>query len=71
MMHCMVESHLEGFGFKPEHEIVGNRRLCRHFLKGRCNRGSSCDFLHDESVFCTDDQKVFLGGLPVHVMTKR
>lgn len=40
------------------------RRLCRHFLKGHCKRGASCDFLHDSSIFCPDKQKVFLGGLP-------
>lgn len=43
------------------------RRLCRHFLKGHCKRGSSCDFLHDSSIFCPDQQKVFLGGLPASV----
>lgn len=43
------------------------RRLCRHFLKGFCNRGDTCDFLHDNSIFCPDEQKVFLGGLPTHI----
>jgi len=43
------------------------RRLCRHFLKGHCRRGKSCDFLHDSSIFCTDSQKVCLGGLPAHI----
>jgi len=43
------------------------RRLCRHFLKGWCKRGKSCDFLHDSSIFCPDLQKVFLGGLPSYV----
>lgn len=43
------------------------RRLCRHFLKGFCNRGKSCDFLHDSSIFCADLQKVFLGGLPSYI----
>merc|ERR1719320_1988074 len=43
------------------------RRLCRHFLKGWCGRGKSCDFLHDSSIFCPDLQKVFLGGLPSYV----
>lgn len=43
------------------------RRLCRHFLKGHCKRGNSCDFLHDTSIFCPDEQKVFLGGLPAHI----
>jgi len=40
---------------------------CRHFLKGHCERGESCRFLHDRSVFCTNMQKVFLGGLPSHL----
>jgi len=43
------------------------RRLCRHFLKGFCKRGNTCDFLHDSSIFCPDLQKVFLGGLPSHI----
>lgn len=43
------------------------RRLCRHFLKGHCKRGKGCDFLHDASIFCEDQQKVFLGGLPAHI----
>lgn len=43
------------------------RRLCRHFLKGYCKRGNTCDFLHDSSIFCPDLQKVFLGGLPSHI----
>merc|ERR1719189_3493129 len=42
-------------------------RHCRHFLKGHCERGDSCGFRHDHSVFCTDLQKVFLGGLPAHL----
>jgi len=42
-------------------------RHCRHFLKGRCERGNACGFRHDISVFCTDMQKVFLGGLPTHM----
>jgi len=40
---------------------------CRHFLTGRCERGESCGFRHDYSLFCTDMQKVFLGGLPKHM----
>jgi len=43
------------------------RRLCRHFLKGHCKRGNGCDFLHDASIFCDDQQKVFLGGLPANI----
>jgi len=67
----MVQSHLKGFGVKQERDnFVGKRRLCRHFLKGRCNRGNSCDFQHDESIFCSDEQKVFLGGLPAYITDK-
>jgi len=67
----MVESTLKGFGVKQEPDnFEGKRRLCRHFLKGRCNRGNSCDFLHDQSIFCSDEQKVFLGGLPTHITDK-
>jgi len=45
----------------------GKSKHCRHFLKGHCKRGASCGFLHDESVFCPNNQKVFLGGLPSHL----
>jgi len=41
-------------------------RHCRHFLKGQCVRGKTCGFIHDQSIFCTDAQKVFLGGVPQH-----
>jgi len=47
------------------------RRLCRHFLKGHCKRGNGCDFLHDASIFCEKEQKVFLGGLPAHITQTR
>jgi len=66
-----VESHLNGFGAKQEEEkFVGKKCLCRHFLKGSCNRGNSCDFQHDESIFCSEEQKVFIGGLPPHITAK-
>lgn len=42
-------------------------RNCRHFLKSHCWRGASCSFRHDPSVFCSHQQKVFLGGLPRHL----
>jgi hypothetical protein len=51
---------------KPQ-EPLQKSRHCRHFLKGNCERGDSCGFRHDHSVFCTDLQKVFLGGLPAHL----
>jgi len=47
-------------------ETQQKSRHCRHFLKGHCERGDSCGFRHDRSVFCTSRQKVFLGGLPSH-----
>jgi len=61
-----VEEQLTGFGEpdKKREVVFRKRRLCRHFVKGFCLRGDSCDFLHDLSFFCTDEQKVFLGGLP-------
>jgi len=67
-----VEEQLIGFGQVKEkqqdqHNGGRKRRLCRHFVKGFCLRGDSCDFLHDPSVLCTDEQKVFLGGLPPHL----
>lgn len=65
-----VEEQLVGFGDnfdKKRDTDVRKRRLCRHFVKGFCIRADSCEFLHDPSIFCTDDQKVFLGGLPLHM----
>jgi len=43
------------------------RRMCRHFLKGLCKRGGKCDFLRDSSIFCSENQKVFFGGLPTNI----
>eukprot|EP00495_Collosphaeridae_sp_1-RS-2012_P006593 TRINITY_DN61_c0_g1_i5.p1 TRINITY_DN61_c0_g1~~TRINITY_DN61_c0_g1_i5.p1 ORF type:complete len:349 (+),score=57.78 TRINITY_DN61_c0_g1_i5:72-1118(+) len=56
----------------PERQVLQGgasrkRRLCRHFLKGHCKRGKTCDFLHDASIFCEEEQKIFLGGLPAHI----
>jgi len=65
-----VEEQLVGFGDKPKQakeDVVRKRRICRHFMKGFCLRGGSCAFLHDPSIFCRDEQKVFLGGLPLHL----
>lgn len=45
-------------------------RHCKHFLKGHCERGDSCGFRHDPSVFCSDMQKVFLGGLPAQLNSR-
>lgn len=44
--------------------VVKRVRHCRHFLKGHCDRGKGCGFIHDRSIFCSDRQKVFLGGVP-------
>jgi len=65
-----VEEQLVGFGDSPKQakeDVVRKRRLCRHFVKGFCSRGSSCAFLHDPSIFWCDEQKVFLGGLPLQL----
>jgi len=75
----LVEEYLEGFAAKETYSMDADnlglseedknrkRRLCRHFLKGHCKRGKTCDFLHDPSIFCPNSQKVFLGGLPAHI----
>jgi len=60
-----VKEQVEGFGNSTEKGQSRKSRLCRHFLKGYCLRGESCDFLHDLSIFWQDEQKVFLGGLPL------
>jgi len=78
--HNLVEEkYHHGFGVKrtyntdadilelSEEEQNRKRRHCRHFLKGHCKRGKTCDFLHDLSIFCPDSQKVFLGRLPAHI----
>jgi len=65
-----VEEQLVGFGESCEKKNdadLRKRRLCRHFVKGFCLRADACEFLHDPSIFCTDEQKVFLGGLPLHM----
>jgi len=65
----LIEKQLDGFGNSPPKQKDGvfrKRRLCRHFVKGFCQRGELCGFLHDPSIFCSDAQKVFLGGLPLH-----
>jgi len=65
-----LEEQLVGFGDMPKQTkegVIRKRRLCRHFVKGFCLRGSACAFLHDPSIFCCDEQKVFLGGLPLHL----
>jgi len=61
-----IEEQLAGVGEKVEKKLP-KRRLCRYFVKGFCDRADSCEFLHDQSIFCTDEQKVFLGGLPLHI----
>jgi len=58
--------------FREQSESISSRRqepqekskLCRHFLKGHCNRGDTCGFRHDRSVFCNNIQKVCLCGVP-------
>jgi len=64
-----VKQQLVGFGESENKKDVEirKRRLCRHFVKGFCSRGESCEFLHDPSIFCSDEQKVFLGGLPCNI----
>jgi len=64
-----VKQQLVGFGESENRKDVEirKRRLCRHFVKGFCSRGESCEFLHDPSIFCSDEQKVFLGGLPCNI----
>jgi len=42
-------------------------RHCRHFLKGFCERGDTCGFIHDSSIFFDDKQKVFLDSVPQHL----
>jgi len=64
-----IEEQLYGFGEEVEKKncSLAKRRLCRFFVKGLCVRADSCDFLHEQSIYCMDEQKVFLGGLPLHI----
>lgn len=39
-------------------------RICRHFLRGHCKFGESCNFFHGAPLVHASDQLVFLGGLP-------
>lgn len=55
--------------YKPQ-EPHQKTRLCRHFLKGNCQRGASCSFRHDHTIFCSNMQKVFLKGLPAHLTSR-
>lgn len=49
---------------ETQRKVPHKVKLCRHFLRGTCDRGHECNFLHDISVFKPDDQKLFLGGVP-------
>jgi len=73
---CYTDEEVRGISsgscdFSVAQNDCRKRRLCRHFLKGHCKRGNSCDFLHDTSIFCPDSQKVFLGGLPAHITAEQ
>jgi len=39
-------------------------RICRHFLRGHCKFGESCNFFHGAPLVHASDQLIFLGGLP-------
>jgi len=60
------EGHVNRRFHNSQLEPIKKVRHCRHFLKGQCVRGKTCGFIHDKSIFCTDTQKVFLGGVPQH-----
>jgi len=42
----------------------GRCKLCKHYLMGTCPAGDECTLLHDTSVKMSDEQKVFIGGIP-------
>jgi len=60
-------TQLDTSSSNDQQHLQEKSKHCRHFLKGNCKRGASCGFLHDQSVFCSNKQKVFLGGLPSHL----
>lgn len=68
-LQSSIEEQLSGFGQEVEKKncSFAKRHLCRYFVKGLCVRADSCEFLHDQSIYCMDEQKVFLGGLPLHI----
>jgi len=65
-----VEEHLVGFGEstdEPEnHGKVSKARLHRPYQTGIDISDRSCSFSSDSNIVCTDKQKVFLGGIPLH-----
>jgi len=67
--NCAAESNSNNADQKqePRHKP----KHCKHFLNGDCDRGKYCGFRHDYSLFCTDMQKVFLGGLPKHLTSTK
>jgi len=60
-------SNLNTSSANEQQDLHEKSKHCRHFLKGHCKRGTSCGFRHDQSVFCSNKQKVYLGGLPSHL----
>jgi len=58
------EYHWNSF---ENYHYTSKRSHCRYFQKGRCRRGRTCNFLHDQGTMCPSSQKVFLGGLPSHI----
>jgi len=66
-----VEEQLVGFGEstdEPENhgKVSSKARLHRHFQTGIDISDRSCSFSSDSNIVCTDKQKVFLGGIPLH-----
>ena len=49
--------------FNPTHPQF-RRKVCRHFLRGRCDRGEHCNFRHDEGGDAVLTTHIITNGKP-------
>jgi len=63
--------YLPGVCQNNGHDEDDEKFVCRHFAAGYCRRGDNCDFTHDIMNSHPDTQKVFLGGLPRSITSRK
>jgi len=64
---CTCDTNFKNDGFQVD--VQRNKRrvpVCRHFVRGFCERGNSCCFHHIENKTVHQSRKVFICGLPPH-----